>query len=206
MARKWGYVRVSSKDQNEARQIDEILPLVESKSFIMVEKQSGGDFERPRYQWLKEIMEAGDTLIVKSLDRLGRNYDQIRREWQELGDKGIFIQVIDMPLLNTEARDGNNLISKFTSDLVLQVLSFVAENELNSIRQRQREGIEAARRRGVPMGAPRKRPENWDALYASWKNNEITAAEASRQAGISRTTFYKLVKETEKQNLSPACQ
>lgn len=139
-ARTWGYTRVSTKDQNEARQVNEILPLLPSDAFLFVDKQSGKNFERPEYQRLKALMDDGDTLIIKSIDRLGRNYDQIRQEWKEITDRNIYIKVLDFPILDTDTFDTDSLMRKFISSLILDVLAYVAENELNNIKQRQREG------------------------------------------------------------------
>ena len=129
MSKVWGYIRVSAKDQHEDRQVAELLPLVSSKSHLIIEKQSGKNFERPKYQWLKDIMDKGDTLVIKSLDRLGRNYAQIKEEWHELVKQGIYIKVLDSPILDTSEYKDNDLMAQFISNVVLEVLSFVSEND-----------------------------------------------------------------------------
>lgn len=190
----WGYVRVSSKDQNEGRQIAELAPLVTTESHLIVEKQSGKDFERPLWHALKNIMREGDTLIIKSLDRLGRNYEQIKEEWRDLGHRGIKINVLDSPLLNTDKYD-DDLMSSFASNIVFEVLSFVAENERRSISQRQREGIAVAREKGIKFGRPKlQKPDNWEDVIADWQAGKITARKAMELTGIQRSTFYKMVK------------
>lgn len=194
----WGYARVSSKDQNEDRQIIELQPLVTTESHLLVEKQSGKNFERPIYNSLKNIMREGDVLVVKSLDRLGRNYDQMKDEWKDLSDKGIKIKVLDTPMLDTSKYD-DELMGKFVSDVVLNVLSFVAENERKNIKHRQSEGIAAAKAKGIKFGRPEmEKPENFDEVYKKWKNGEIKAVKAIEMLGLKKTRFYKFVKEYEK--------
>ena len=193
----WGYARVSSKEQNEDRQIVELQPLVTTESHLLVEKQSGKNFDRPIYKSLKNIMRDGDVLVIKSLDRLGRNYDQMKEEWKDLSDRGIKIKVLDTPMLDTSKYD-DELMGKFVSDIVLNVLSFVAENERKSIKQRQAEGITVAKSKGVKFGRPKKsKPENFNEIYIKWKNGEIKAVEAMDLLGIKKTRFYKFVKEME---------
>ena len=190
----WGYARVSSKEQNEDRQIVELQPLVTTESHLLVEKQSGKNFDRPIYKSLKNIMREGDVLVVKSLDRLGRNYDQMKEEWKDLSDRGIKIKVLDTPMLDTSKYD-DELMGKFVSDIVLNVLSFVAENERKNIKQRQREGIDAALTKGVKFGRPAmKKPDNFDKVIKRWKNGEIKAVEAMEELGVKKTVFYKMVK------------
>lgn len=190
----WGYIRVSSKDQNEERQRVEIEPLVTTQSHLIIEKMSGKDFNRPKYQGLKDIMHEGDTLVIKSLDRLGRNYEMIKDEWQDLKKRNIHVRVLDMPVLNTENKP-EDLTSQLISDVVLELLSYVAETERKNIRQRQAEGIAAAKANGVKFGRPApKLPDNWDETINEWKSGNITAVEAMRRTGIKRTTFYKMVK------------
>lgn len=197
--KKWGYARVSTKEQNEARQVEVLLPLVSTESHLVIEKQSGKDFNRPKYQALKQLMDTGDTLIIKSLDRLGRNYDQIKSEWKELTDRGIFITVLDNPLLDTSKYADNDLMAKFTSNIVLEVLSFVAENERKNIKQRQAEGIILAKANGTHLGRPQATfPPNWAEVYSKWKQGSITAVLAMKECGLTKTTFYKLVKQYEK--------
>lgn len=198
----WGYARVSSKDQNEERQVEELLPLVTSEAYLIIEKQSEKDFNRPKYQWLKELMDSGDTLVIKSLDRLGRNYNQIKEEWNDLLKKGVYIKVVDNPLLDTSKYKDNDLMSQFMSNIVLEVLSFVAENERKNIKQRQAEGIAIAKASGKRLGRPRATyPNNWINVYPKWKQGSITAVQAMKECGLTKTTFYKLAKQYEKSSL-----
>ena len=165
IAEIYGYVRVSTRDQNEERQLIALLELQVPKKNIFIDKQSGKDFERPQYKKLLRKMKKGDLLYIKSIDRLGRNYNEIQEQWRILTkDKGVDIVVLDMPLLDT--RRGKDLMGTFLSDIVLQVLSFVAENERMNIRQRQAEGIAAAKAKGVRFGrVPKPLPENFHAVY-----------------------------------------
>ncbi|NJE41267.1 recombinase family protein [Faecalicoccus pleomorphus] len=199
MSKVWGYIRVSAKDQHEDRQVAELLPLVSSRSHLIIEKQSGKNFERPKYQWLKDIMDKGDTLVIKSLDRLGRNYSQIKEEWHELVKQGIYIKVLDSPILDTSEYKNNDLMAQFISNVVLEVLSFVAENERKNIKSRQAEGIAIAKATGKHLGRPRASfPPNWSIVYSQWKQDSITAVQAMKECGLTKTTFYKLVKQYEK--------
>lgn len=199
MNKTWGYARVSSKDQNEQRQIEELLPLVSTPSHLIIDKASGKDFNRSKYQALKDLMDSGDTLVIKSLDRLGRNYTQIKEEWHDLTNKGIYIQILDNPLLNTNQYNDNDLMSQFISNVVLEVLSFVAENERKNIKSRQAEGIAIAKAQGKHLGRPKvDYPNNWNNVYNQWKQGNIKATQAMRECGLTKTTFYKLVKEYEK--------
>lgn len=193
----WAYVRVSTREQNEDRQVEELKDLVTTKSHLIIEKQSGKDFNRPLYQSLKNIMREGDTLIIKSLDRLGRNYEQMKDEWKDLSDRGIKIRVLDSPLLDTSKYD-DDLMGKFVSDIVFNVLSFCSENERKNIKQRQAEGIAIAKAKGVKFGRPSiEFPNNFKTIYNDWKNGKITAVESYRQLGIKKTSFYKMVKRYE---------
>lgn len=195
----WGYARVSSKDQNEKRQSEELLPLLSSPSHLIIDKISGKDFNRPRYKALKDLMDSGDTLIIKSLDRLGRNYEQIKEEWKDIYERGILIKVLDNPLLDTSKYKTDDLMAKFTSNIVLEVLSFVAENERKNIKQRQAEGIAIAKAQGRVLGRPSiDYPSNWKDIYSQWKQGSISAVQAMRVCGLTKTTFYKLVKQYEK--------
>lgn len=198
MNKVWAYVRVSSKDQNIDRQINEVLPLVSTESHVIVEHASGKNFERIKYQSLKNLMDNGDTLIIKSLDRLGRNYTQIKEEWYDLQKKGIFIKILDMPLLDTSKYINDNLMAAFLNNIVLEVLSYVAENERKNIRQRQKEGIEIAKKKGKHLGRPRAEyPDNWESIYYDYKNGKIKAVDAIRLSNLKKTTFYKLIKQYE---------
>lgn len=188
----YGYVRVSSQTQNIARQMEELKIFELGKKCIFIDKQSGKDFERKNYQRMKKKLKKGDLLIVKSIDRLGRNYDMIINEWADI-TKVIEadIYVIDFPLLDTRL-DSSNLIGKFISDIVLQVLSFVAQNERENIRKRQAEGIRLAKERGVHMGRPKyKLPDNFKEVVNRYYNKEITNNEAIKTLNMARGTFFK---------------
>lgn len=191
----YGYVRVSSQTQNIARQMEELKNYELDRKHIFIDKQSGKDFERKNYQRMKKKLKKGDLLIVKSIDRLGRNYDMIINEWADITkviEADIF--VIDFPLLDTRL-DGTNLIGKFISDIVLQVLSFVAQNERENIRQRQAEGIKLAKERGVHMGRPKYiLPSNFKEIVDKYYNKEITNIEAIKILNMARGTFFKYAK------------
>lgn len=199
-SKKFGYERVSTKDQNEARQRESLLQMGIDERDIYTDKQSGKNFERPRYQLLKEMLREGDILYVHSLDRFGRNKEEILNEWRELTkEKGVDIVVIDMPLLDTTKNKDN--LGSLIADLVLQILSWMAEEEREKIRTRQREGIDIALKKGVKFGRPKNPiPENFGEVYAEWKNGEITATNAMKQLNIKKNAFYKFVKEYEKDN------
>ena len=199
----YGYVRVSSRDQNEDRQLAAMREIGVPENNIFVDKQSGKDFDRPMYKAMVKKLRKDDLLYIKSIDRLGRNYKEIVEQWQFLTrEKGADIVVIEMPLLDT--RRGKDLLGTFLSDIVLQVLSFVAENERGNIRSRQREGIEAAKARGVKFGRPViELPDNFPEIYKAWKGGSITACKAAQICGLSRSTFYYKVGmyESEKKDL-----
>ena len=185
----YGYVRVSSREQNEDRQLIALQEAGVSEKNIYSDKQSGKDFDRPQYKKLLKKLKKDDLLYIKSIDRLGRNYEEIQQQWRELTkEKGVDIVVLDMPLLDT--RRGKDLMGTFLSDIVLQVLSFVAENERDNIRQRQAEGIAAAKARGVRFGRPSKPlPDNYETVYHCWKDGLITCADAARECGMPITSF-----------------
>lgn len=189
IAEIYGYVRVSTKEQNEDRQMIALRELAVPERNIFIDKQSGKDFERPQYKKLLRKMKKDDLLCIKSIDRLGRNYEEILAQWRILTkDKGIDIMVLDMPLLDT--RRGKDLMGTFFSDIVLQVLSFVAENERVNIRQRQAEGIAAAKARGVRFGRlPKPLPPNFRTVYQRWKHGEITGTAAAKECGMPLSTF-----------------
>ena len=195
---QYGYVRVSSTDQNEDRQMIALRELGVEDRMIYVDKQSGKDFNRPQYRRLLRRLKKDDLLFIKSIDRLGRNYEEIQHQWRVLTkEKGIDICVLDMPLLDT--RRGKDLMGTFLSDIVLQVLSFVAENERVNIRQRQAEGIAAAKKRGVRFGRPPKPlPENFYAVYRRWKGKEISVQQAARECGLPCSTFHYKANKYEK--------
>ncbi|MDO4308148.1 MAG: recombinase family protein [Eubacteriales bacterium] len=185
----YGYIRVSTKDQNEDRQMIAMKELSIPDKNIFMDKQSGKDFDRPQYRKMVRKLKKDDLLYVKSIDRLGRNYEEILEQWRILTkDKGIDIVVMDMPLLDT--RRGKDLMGTFLSDIVLQVLSFVAENERTNIKQRQAEGIAAAKAKGVRFGRPPKPlPENFYQVYQQWKAGKITGVAAARACGMPMSTF-----------------
>lgn len=189
---KYGYVRVSTKEQNIDRQLVEMYAQGLNDKTIFIDKQSGKDFERDEYQKLKKKLKSGDLLIIKSIDRLGRNYDMIIDEWRTLvNDMNVDIQVLDMPLLDTRT-EGKNLVGKFISDIVLQILSFVAENERENIKKRQAEGIRIAKEKGKHLGRPKlKLPKNFTIIADQYKKKEITLAEALSSLKMNRSTFYK---------------
>lgn len=191
----YGYVRVSTKDQNEDRQMIAMQEFPVPNKNIVVEKQSGKDFNRPRYRRLVKKMKRGDLLVIKSIDRLGRNYEEIIQQWRILTkEKGINIVVLDMALLDT--REGKDLTGTLIADLVLQLLSYVAQTERENIRQRQREGILAAQRKGVQFGRPRiPVPEEFHPLAVQWRNHEISSRRAAEQLGISHETFLRWVRQ-----------
>lgn len=189
---KYGYVRVSTKEQNIDRQLVEMYAQGLNDKTIFIDKQSGKDFERDEYQKLKKKLKSGDLLIIKSIDRLGRNYDMIIDEWRTLvNDMNVDIQVLDMPLLDTRT-EGKNLVGKFISDIVLQILSFVAENERENIKKRQAEGIRIAKEKGKHLGRPKlKLPKNFTIIANQYKKKEITLAEALSSLKMNRSSFYK---------------
>jgi DNA invertase Pin-like site-specific DNA recombinase len=191
----YGYVRVSSADQNEARQLAAMRGLGIPRAHIFVDRQSGKDFDRLAWRELAERLWPGDLLYVLSIDRLGRNYEEIQNWWRILTkDKGIDIAVIDMPLLDT--RRGKDLMGTFIADLVLQILSFVAQSERENIRKRQAEGIAAAKERGVRFGRPIKNPpENFIHLVKEWERGNLPVAEAIAQSGLQEATFYRRLRE-----------
>lgn len=186
---EYGYARVSSKEQTEQRQIIALTEFGVSSKNIYMDKQSGKDFERPRYKRLIKRLRPGDLLVVQSIDRLGRNYSEILEQWRLITkEKRADILVLDMPLLDT--RHGRDLMGTFLSDIVLQVLSFASENERINIRQRQAEGIAAAKSRGVRFGRPpRPLPDNFHILYQKWRAGKITGTAAAKACGMPLATF-----------------
>ncbi|MEG2039358.1 MAG: recombinase family protein [Oscillospiraceae bacterium] len=198
MSNIYGYIRVSSKDQNEDRQVIAMNERNIPSKNIYMDKQSGKDFNRPAYQKLLKKLKKGDCLIVKSIDRLGRNYKEIMEQWRIITkEMDVDIIVIDMPLLDTTK--SKDLLGTFISDIVLQLLSFVAENERNNIRQRQAEGIAAAKQKGVIFGRPNKKiPKDFPEIYNKWKSKEISPAQAYQLAGLKQSNFYKVARKYEK--------
>ncbi|WP_299447815.1 recombinase family protein [uncultured Phascolarctobacterium sp.] len=189
MGNVYGYIRVSTKDQNEDRQILAMESLSIPDKHLFIEKQSGKDFSRPQYQKMLRKLKKDDRLYIKSIDRLGRNYSEILEQWRILTkEKCIDIVVLDMPLLDT--RRGKDLMGTFLSDIVLQVLSFVAENERTNIRQRQAEGIAAAKARGIRFGRPPKPlPQNFHHLYQQWKSGKISGTVAAKLCEMPLSSF-----------------
>ena len=191
----YGYVRVSTAEQNEDRQTIAMTDLKIRDENIYTDKISGKNFERPAYKELTKKLKYGDLIYIKSIDRLGRNYEEIQTQWRILTkERGVDIAVIDMPLLDT--RNGKDLMGTFLADIVLQILSFVAENERDTIRKRQREGIAAARARGVHMGRPVKRPpENFATMVRQWERGKMTITEFMKQTGLKESTLYRRIRE-----------
>ena len=192
---EYGYARVSTKEQNELRQLIALREFGLTDRAIFVDKQSGKDFDRRSYQRLLRKLKDGDTLVIKSIDRLGRNYEEILEQWRIITkEKSAAIVVLDMPLLDT--RRNRDLTGTLIADIVLQLLSYVAQTEREFTRQRQAEGISAAKARGVQFGRPRKeRPENFDELKSLWVSGRLSARVAATQMGVSHQTFLSWVRE-----------
>lgn len=195
MSRSYGYVRVSSLDQNEDRQMIEMDRLGIMRKHIFIDKQSGKDFNRPEYKKLLRVLKEGDVLYILSIDRLGRNYEEILNQWRIITkDMKVDIVVIDMPLLDT--RRDKNLLGTFISDMVLQLLSFVAQNERENIKKRQAQGIAAAKARGVKFGRPVKDvPDEFTDEVARWNKGELDIEDILRKYNISQSTFYRRIRE-----------
>ena len=200
--RKFGYIRVSSKDQNEGRQLEAMRKMGINERDIYLDKQSGKNFERANYQLLKRVIRKGDILYIHSLDRFGRNKEEILQEWNDL-TKNIEadIVVLDMPLLDTTQYKDS--MGTFIADLVLQILSWMAEEERERIRKRQREGIDLALQNGIQFGRPAVFvSEEFKEVYRKWKAKELTAVEAMQEARVKKTSFYKLVKALEEETVN----
>ena len=193
---RYGYVRVSSRDQNIARQMSAISDYGIEKKYIFIDRESGKDFERKNYRRMLKKLKAEDEVYVKSIDRLGRNYDEIIRQWQIITKvKEAHIIVIDFPLLDTR-RKSNGLTGRFISDLVLQILSYVAEVERENIHQRQKEGIREAKKRGVVFGRPKKEmPKNFISVAEDWKSGKVSLRTGAKVLEISHTTFIRWLKQ-----------
>ncbi len=200
MSNEYGYIRVSSIDQNEDRQILAMQEVNLPKKNIYIDKQSGKDFNRPQYKKLVKKLKKGDLLYILSIDRLGRNYEEVQKQWRILTkDIGIDICVIDMPLLDT--RNGKDLMGTFIADLVLQILSFVAQSERENIKKRQAEGIAAAKAKGVKFGRPETPiPPNFGKIVKAWEQKRIPFAEALKRSNLSEATFYRKLREYRIQN------
>lgn len=192
---KYGYVRVSTREQCEDRQMIAMQEAAIPRRQVYIDKQSGKDFDRPQYKRMLRKLRQGDVLYVLSIDRLGRNYEDIQQQWRLLTREiGVDICVIDMPLLDT--RNGKDLMGTFIADLVLQILSFVAQNERESIRKRQAEGIAAAKARGVKFGREQKAvPDDFESIVRRWEEKQITIEEALRLCGVSESTFFRRLRK-----------
>lgn len=192
----YGYVRISSKDQKPNGQLDALIERGLNRSSIYIDRESGKDFNRPKYKELLKRIRRKDCIVIKSIDRLGRNYGEILKQWGIITkDKGADIEVLDMPLLNTGINK-NGLTGRFISDLVLQILAYVAETERTMIKQRQKEGIASAKLRGIQFGRPRAREtELFIDAYQRWVARELSSREAAKYAGMSHSTFYRRCRE-----------
>ena len=196
-SKMWGYIRVSTREQNEARQVMALRDFGVPDNYVFMDKQSGKDFQRPAYQQMLAALSPGDVLVVKSIDRLGRNYEEILDQWRIITkEKNAAIVVLDMPLLDT--RNSRDLTGTLIADIVLQLLSYVAETERAFIRQRQAEGIAAAKARGVHFGRkPLPRPEAYPAILQLWREQRISANEAGQRLHVGRNTFLRWAREEE---------
>lgn len=193
--KSYGYVRVSSTDQNEERQMVALIEAGVSEKSIFIDKQSGKNFDRPQYKKLVKKLKTGDLLYILSIDRLGRNYEEIQNQWRIITKEiGADICVLDMPLLDT--RQGKDLMGTFIADIVLQILSFVAQNERENIRKRQKQGIAAAKAKGVRFGRPEiSPPENFDKLVKDWEKKKTSFEETLKLCNMSEATFYRKLRE-----------
>lgn len=191
----YGYVRVSSTDQNEERQMIALREAAVPQKNIFMDKQSGKDFDRPNYKKLVKKLKSGDLLYIISIDRLGRNYEEIQKQWRILTKEiGIDICVLDMPLLDT--RNGKDLIGTFIADLVLQILSFVAQSERENIKKRQAEGIAAAKAKGVKFGRPEKEvPDGFGKIVRAWEQKRLSFEEVLNECNMSEAIFYRRLRE-----------
>ncbi|MED4781005.1 recombinase family protein [Brevibacillus choshinensis] len=205
MNREYAYIRVSDKDQNEDRQIVVMESLNIKREFMFIDKSSGKNFDRPEYQLLRRVLREGDTLVIKSLDRFGRNKQEILREWEWLTHNKIDIVVVDMPILDTRKYKELGAVGQLITDLVLQILSWLAEEERTNIKQRQAEGISVAKSKGKHLGRPKKDFNSLSKeqramlveLYPKWKNDEITAVSLMSKVLLKKNTFYKVIQEYE---------
>ena len=197
MQRNYAYIRVSTKEQNLSRQLDAIKEcgIEINERDMFVDKASGRDFNRPEYLLLKRSIRKGDLLVVTSLDRLGRNKTEILKEWEWMINNGIDIMVLNMPILNTRKYRELDGIGELISNLVLQILTWLSQEELKNIKERQKMGIESAKMRGVKFGRPQIIPKNFEEVYHRWVNGEITAVKAMELTGLKKNTFYNRVKE-----------
>ncbi len=195
MSNSYGYIRVSTAEQNEDRQLLALKAADIAQSNIFADKQSGKSFDRPQYKKLVKRLKSGDILYILSIDRLGRNYEEIQHQWRILTkEKGVDIVVLDMPLLDT--RQGKDLMGTFIADLVLQILSFAAQNERENIKKRQSEGIAAAKMRGVRFGRPKKEvPDNFGMIVEQWEQKKIPLSQAVKNCNMSEATFFRNLRE-----------
>lgn len=197
MSKTVAYVRVSTKEQNLARQLEELKKLGIEEKYIYQDKQSGKDFERIGYKYMKKSLEKGDTLVIKELDRIGRNQIELKKEWEYFKENEINVRVLDMPALNIDYNDENlKPMIKMINNIIFEIMCWKAQNERETIRKRQAEGIASAKSRNVKFGRPKTEiTEDFKIVVNRWKNGEITATEAIKITQIKRTTFYKLVKQ-----------
>ena len=202
---EYGYARISTREQNEERQLIALREFRLNDGQIILDKQSGKDFDRRGYRRLLRKLKDGDTLVIKSIDRLGRNYEEILEQWHIITkEKGAAIVVLDMPLLDTRSTSGHGVTGKLIADIVLELLSYVAHVERDNIRQRQAEGIAAARARGVRLGRPALAvPEEFDAVHRKWKDGCLNSRQAAESLGVSHTTFLKWAKQQPSDITSP---
>lgn len=197
MVKTYGYARVSTKEQNLDRQLIDLREHVADARDIITDKASGKDFERTGYKYLRDtLLRAGDTLIIKSIDRLGRNKDAIKRELEHFKAAGVRVKVLDLPTTMTEWPEGQAWAGDMINAILIEVLAAIAEQERVTMRKRQAEGIAAAKAQGRPLGRrAAERPERWDEIAGAWRAGQITAAQAMRELGLKKTTFYKLARE-----------
>lgn len=196
MSKTVAYVRVSTKEQNLDRQLEELYELGIEEKYIYQDKESGKDFDRIGYQYMKKSLEKGDTVVIKELDRLGRNQEELKREWEYFRNNEINVRVLDMPALNINYDDENiKPLAKMINNIIFEIMSWKAQNERETIRRRQSEGIKVAKANNVQFGRPNvKVPDNFKIVYNEWKKGMITATKAMELTGLKRTTFYKTVK------------
>ena len=199
MPKTVAYIRVSTKDQNLDRQLAVLKELGIDDKYIYQDKESGKDFERVGYKYMKKSLEPGDTLVIKELDRIGRNQDELKREWQYFRDNEINVRVLDLPALNINYDDENiKPLVNMINNIIFEIMCWKAQNERDTIRQRQAEGIASAKANKVKFGRPKTQlPDNFREIYYQWKNGEITATKAIELTGLKRTNFYKIVKDYE---------
>lgn len=199
MEKVYGYARVSTREQNLDRQIAALRQYVTDERDIITDKESGKDFDRTGYQYLRErLIRPGDTLIVKSLDRLGRNKEQVKEELQHYRADGVRVKILDLPTTMIELPEGQDWIVEMVNNILIEVLASIAEQERLTIRQRQAEGIAEAKKQGRQLGRKKTdRPENWDEVTELWKNGSITAVQAMDRLGLRKSTFYRMIREQE---------